>query len=755
MLNTSTHGQPSRTDWYLLCAITAIALALSLAGISTELTVPELETLLKLGTTATLAAEPHTSLLSLYSYAAEGSTDMFGVSPFALRLPSVLFGILTVPLVYWIARQQCANTIAHLSALLWAVSTPCIWYACYATGFSALNVFQLTCVGFILLIIRQTECYGCIFLGALLALIYISNSLLLLFTAGALAVFISHRIDSAGPLSGMRKYIVVAIAAVLVLQWLTPGWSALFSESHTELEKYAPGARNLFPDLSPRQAARYLYHGLLDGSLGYIWLLLPVAGIASSLGLIRLVRRGNRELPALILFYVGTITTAAETVSYAALAMPMLTISCILVIEGCFEFASYCHFLAEKIWRVHRPVQSLQLAFAVSAIICSTALSVYGLQAPKQDIVGAIRHVQSINHEGSKIILAGPGARLLANYLPKPMLIADSTADLYEYEHQYGELWVVQVYPDATRKTLTSMTHHLNEFYNLEHVQPGTMKDGDVYIHQFSSVDVVIELTELRAGIHLLTTTGETGGNIAVLSGDQGLLLIDSSSWSAAPALLSSLKTLDVRPPQWVINTHWHRDHTGGNTHMVDRGATVIATPNARKWMKFNMEELEEPDYSALPTRLVETPTQLPFSGHDIRIIPVATAHTDGDILIHVPSANLFHMGDLFVNGSFPYISAGSGGNIDGYLAAQQMVLDLCNADTMIIPGHGAIGNCEDLQKSYKMLSTALDRVRHLAEQGKSMREVMDIDPLSDMETEWGGSWITTKLMAKFIYKTL
>lgn len=755
MFKISSYCQLHRSDWWLLTAIACVAFSLSVAGISTELTIPEMETLLKLGTSASLFSTPHTQLLSFYTFAAERSTDIFGVTPFALRLPSVLFGVLTVPLVYWIARQQGSNTSAHLSALLWAVSTPCIWYACYATGFSALNVFQLSCVGFILMVIRQTECYGCIFLGALLALIYISNSLALLVITGAAALYINRRIDFDGPLRGIRKYIVIVIAAVLVTQWLTPQWSTLFSESHTVLERYAPGAQNLFPELSPRQAARYLYHGLRDGSLGSIWILLPVAGIAASAGLLRMIRRNKWELPILLCLYISAITTAAESISYAALALPMLSISCVLVIQGCFEMASYSYTIIGKSRQTKLRERTLQLAFAVAAILSSTALSVHGLQAPKQDILGAIRHAQSANIDGSEIVLAGPGAQLLADYLDEPVLVASNTADLYEYEHQFGQLWVVQVYPKTTEKMLRSLTNHFNEFYSLRHVQPGTMKDGDVYVHQFSSVDTTIDMIPLGAGLHVLQTHGEAGGNIAALSGDEGLLLIDSSSWAAAPVLLSSLQSLDIRPPRWVINTHWHRDHSGGNTLLVDQGATIIGTPNARKWMKFNMDQLQEPDDAALPTQLIDSPTTMHFSGHDIRIIPVATAHTDGDLLVHITSANMFHMGDLFVNGAFPYISAGSGGNIDGYLQAQQMVLDASDENTVIIPGHGPIGSRSDLKKSHDMLVTAHDRIKKLADEGRTEREIMQLDPLKDMQADWGNSWITTQLMAKFIYRTL
>jgi len=163
----------------------------------------------------------------------------------------------------------------------------------------------------------------------------------------------------------------------------------------------------------------------------------------------------------------------------------------------------------------------------------------------------------------------------------------------------------------------------------------------------------------------------------------------------------------------------------------------------------------EEPLQHRLPTELVDGERTLALGSEEVRLLHLPRAHTDGDLLVQFVKANVIQTGDLFVNGSFPYISGGSGGSIEGYIAAQEKILALCDDRTRLVPGHGDPAGRAELETTLAMLKTARDRVAKLKQQGQSLEQVMQADPLADMQAKWGQTWITSQLMAKFVYTTL
>jgi glyoxylase-like metal-dependent hydrolase (beta-lactamase superfamily II) len=181
----------------------------------------------------------------------------------------------------------------------------------------------------------------------------------------------------------------------------------------------------------------------------------------------------------------------------------------------------------------------------------------------------------------------------------------------------------------------------------------------------------------------------------------------------------------------------------------------VAATASARDHIRAELEREGTPSPDSLPTRIVDDELRMEFAGERVHAFRVPPAHTDGDLIVHFPDANVIHLGDLFVNGAFPYISKESGGRIDGVIAAQRRVLELCDAETRIVPGHGPVGGRAELTAALHMLETARGRVAGLRRAGRSLEETQEMDPLADLEAAWGGAWIDSRKMAGFVYATL
>lgn len=752
MTHTTEQTSPSGKDYWFLLAAASITFFFCLTGLSPELTLAEIQTALSIRDSHDALAD---GLFSLYPSVARLSTDIFGVNPLGLRLPAVVFTLLSIPLVFLVTRYYSNNTTALLTAFLWAVTLPVIWFATYASGFALLNLLQLLLIALLLEYTRRSGCSGYIIYGILLAIIGMVSHVLAPLVIVAILFTFRNRLRDTMAGHCLEKLLPITGVAVIASLWLNANWSHLFTEYFAPLQAHTANAQSLLPGFTPRDAAKFLYYGARHGTLSYLWVLLPVAGALGLLGLIRQLRHRMWDPVALVLFYLALIASAEPTVTYAVLALPLLAISCSFVIGGAFELASLCRLIFSRFGPVIHNEFQLGRGFAAAVVLISGSVSVYATQTPKQDLQGALQQIRSLDSSAKRIVVTGPAARLLLGENPEKVLVAETPAELYQLEHEFGDLWVVQAFPAATKKHLAALNYRLHEHYDEIGSQPGTIKDGDFLIHRFSANSVRVDTHDLGGGLYVMHTSGGGGCNIGVLSGPEGALLIDTSGWKSTHAVRAALQAVDAWPPRWVINSHWHRDHSGGNAPLARQGAVVIAAANTQKWLTEKISLAEVPDEAAIPSRLIDSPTAMSFAGQDIEIIPVPAAHTDGDIIVHIRSRNVFHMGDLFVNGSFPYISAGSKGKIDGYLAAQRLILDRSDDRSIMIPGHGPIGTRADLLRSHNMLTTARNRVARLRAAGKTSREIMQINPLEDMRDEWGGSWIGPRQMAKFIYHTL
>lgn len=250
-----------------------------------------------------------------------------------------------------------------------------------------------------------------------------------------------------------------------------------------------------------------------------------------------------------------------------------------------------------------------------------------------------------------------------------------------------------------------------------------------------------------------------SGGNVGVSVGEDGVFIIDDKFERNADEILSVLSGLSDQPLRYVINTHYHGDHTGSNTQMKDTGAIVMAHDNVRKRMGMTFENkafgrtTEARDPASWPTLTFSDTATLYFNGQQVDIIHTPSAHTDGDSIIKFQQANVIHMGDNFFNGLFPYIDVDGGGSVDGMLAAHDAALSMADAETQIIPGHGPMATKADLQATRDLLASVKDRVSQGIKAGKSADELVNDKILQDFSKY--ASFINEENMIRITYRSL
>jgi cyclase len=258
-----------------------------------------------------------------------------------------------------------------------------------------------------------------------------------------------------------------------------------------------------------------------------------------------------------------------------------------------------------------------------------------------------------------------------------------------------------------------------------------------------------------------LTMLSGPGGNVVVLNGPDGKFIVDTFVSPAWPRLKETLDGIGNAPLKIVIDTHWHFDHTDNNASLHAAGATVLAHENTKKRMSepqsipiLNVSFPASPT-DALPQETFGSRHKLQANGDTLTLEHFSPAHTDSDIYVHFEKANVIHMGDTFFNGLYPFVDAGSGGKIDGMIAAANKALPRADDETKIIPGHGPLGNKADLTKYRNMVVTARDRVQKLKSEGKTAQEAAATKPLADLDGVWGKGMLSSDLFIQVIYLTL
>jgi glyoxylase-like metal-dependent hydrolase (beta-lactamase superfamily II) len=260
---------------------------------------------------------------------------------------------------------------------------------------------------------------------------------------------------------------------------------------------------------------------------------------------------------------------------------------------------------------------------------------------------------------------------------------------------------------------------------------------------------------------------GFAGGNVGVSVGSDGVFIIDDELEQMSPKLRAALSQLSKSPVRFVINTHWHGDHTGGNATLGQAGAVIVAHDNVRQ--RLSAAELEKKtkaarapqdpkapaDGAGLPVVTFSQDVTLHLNGDTVHVFHVPPAHTDGDAVVHFEKANVIHTGDLFLSRGYPFVDVDSGGNFEGFIGAADAILKVANDSTRIIPGHGSVSTRADVQAWRNMLEQVRTRVAKLVAAGKTLDQAIAAKPTADLDEKVGGGFITPAKIVEAAYKSL
>lgn len=267
--------------------------------------------------------------------------------------------------------------------------------------------------------------------------------------------------------------------------------------------------------------------------------------------------------------------------------------------------------------------------------------------------------------------------------------------------------------------------------------------------------DVKIISTQLTDNFYMLKGRG---GNIGLLIGKEGVLMIDDQFAPLTPKILEAIKKITSKPVSYLLNTHWHGDHTGGNLNMSKEGATIVSHENVRKRMSKDQvvrgRTKKASPKEALPVITFTEDMMFHYNGDDILFTHVHDAHTDGDAIVYFTNNNVIHTGDTYFQGKFPYIDLDSGGSIDGYIIGISKIIMLADDRTKIMPGHGNVTNKKELIAYKKMLEDLRGKVQQEIDKGKSLEDVKNNNALTKKYASFNG-WITEEKIRTTIYKSL
>ena len=268
---------------------------------------------------------------------------------------------------------------------------------------------------------------------------------------------------------------------------------------------------------------------------------------------------------------------------------------------------------------------------------------------------------------------------------------------------------------------------------------------------------VEIKITEVKANLYMLEGAG---GNIAILSGEDGNIMIDAQFAGLSQKIIGAIRSFSDKPIKYLINTHYHGDHTGGNENIHEQGAVIIAHNNVFERLSkdqnisaFNKVVKAKPK-TFWPDVTYEKGMNIKLNSQNIQLFHIDQAHTDGDSFVFFSDLNVLHMGDVFFNGRFPYIDLASGGSVNGYVEAVKSALMIVDEETIIIPGHGELGNRDDLKDYLWTIEEMISRVKSAVEEGKTYEDIQNMSLYDDFQS-WGTGFISGEKMVNTIWTDL
>ncbi len=264
-----------------------------------------------------------------------------------------------------------------------------------------------------------------------------------------------------------------------------------------------------------------------------------------------------------------------------------------------------------------------------------------------------------------------------------------------------------------------------------------------------------LAVTPVRGGVYFMVMS--PAGNVGVSVGEDGAFIIDDQFAPMARRIGEAVAKLTAKPIRYVLNTHWHGDHSGGNESFGRQGYVIVAHDNVRTRMSteqfnrfFNSKTSASPP-EALPVITFSESMTFHFNGDVIRVVHVPRAHTDGDAVFYFEKADVLHAGDVFVRYGYPFIDLSSNGSLAGMIAGLDRILAIIGPKTIVIPGHGQLADRARVAEFRAMLATARGRVTELMKAGRSAAEVVAAKPLADLDSQWGQGFIKADQFVKTI----
>jgi cyclase len=269
---------------------------------------------------------------------------------------------------------------------------------------------------------------------------------------------------------------------------------------------------------------------------------------------------------------------------------------------------------------------------------------------------------------------------------------------------------------------------------------------------------VQVRAQALRGGVYVLFGAG---GNIGLSVGDDAAFIIDDQFAPLTPKITAAIAAITSKPVRFVVNTHWHGDHSGGNENFARAGTIVVAHDNVRKRMAaeqfdaiYDFRTPASPP-GALPVVSFSDSITFHVNGDDVVAFHVPPAHTDGDAIIYFTKADVVHMGDTFFLGRYPYIDTGTAGSVNGIIGAADKVLAMCTPRTIVIPGHGTTATCAELRTYRNVMVTIRDRVRAEMQKGRTLAQIKAAGLTKEFDPTWGAGFVPPDRFIEIVHRSL